>query len=76
MLPVYCISGLGADERVYSQLQLSGCDLHFIEYLILIYSLVSFVAFPGELCGYSSQSLKNKPQGAQRFYTRATKKKL
>lgn len=33
MLPVYCISGLGADERVYSQLQLSGCELHFIKWI-------------------------------------------
>lgn len=33
MQPVYCISGLGADERVYSQLQLSGCELHFIKWI-------------------------------------------
>lgn len=34
MIPVYCISGLGADERVFSKLQLSGCHLHFIKWIL------------------------------------------
>lgn len=33
MIPVYCISGLGADERVFSKLQLKGCDLYFIKWI-------------------------------------------
>ena len=33
MIPVYCISGLGADERVFSKLQLNGCELHFIRWI-------------------------------------------
>ena len=34
MIPVYCISGLGADERVFSKLELSGCHLHFIKWIL------------------------------------------
>jgi pimeloyl-ACP methyl ester carboxylesterase len=31
--PIYCISGLGADERAFSRLQLPGTDLHFIKWI-------------------------------------------
>lgn len=30
---IYCISGLGADERVFSRLQLPGYELHFIKWI-------------------------------------------
>ena len=33
MVPVYCISGLGADERVFYRLQLNGCDMHFVKWI-------------------------------------------
>jgi pimeloyl-ACP methyl ester carboxylesterase len=33
MIPVYCISGLGADERVFSKLQLTGCEIHYIKWV-------------------------------------------
>lgn len=31
---IYCISGFGADERVFSNLNFEGYELHFIEWLI------------------------------------------
>lgn len=30
---IYCISGLGADERAFSRLQLPGYDLHFLRWI-------------------------------------------
>ena len=34
MKPVYCISGFGADERVFSKLNFNGYDVHFIPWII------------------------------------------
>lgn len=34
MIPVYCISGLGADERVFSKLALKKCSIHFIKWIL------------------------------------------
>jgi hypothetical protein len=33
MKTVYCISGLGADQRIFSGLQIPGVSLHFVEWL-------------------------------------------
>ncbi|RXK61814.1 alpha/beta hydrolase [Lacibacter luteus] len=30
---IYCISGLGADEKVFSQLKLSNCELIFLQWI-------------------------------------------
>jgi len=32
--PLYCISGLGADERVFANLQIKGYELHHIPWLV------------------------------------------
>jgi pimeloyl-ACP methyl ester carboxylesterase len=34
MKNIYCISGFGADERVFSKLVLTGYDVHFIKWII------------------------------------------
>lgn len=34
MKHIYCISGLGADERVFSKLIFPGCEAHFISWII------------------------------------------
>src|SRR5437764_2674 len=31
---IYCISGLGADERVFSKMKFEGYKVHFIQWLI------------------------------------------
>jgi pimeloyl-ACP methyl ester carboxylesterase len=31
---VYCISGLGADERIFSRLQWQDCDLHHLSWIV------------------------------------------
>src|SRR4051794_35905388 len=28
---IYCISGLGADERAFERLKIAGCSLHFVD---------------------------------------------
>jgi pimeloyl-ACP methyl ester carboxylesterase len=33
MKPLYCISGLGADERVFSKLTINGCELKPVQWL-------------------------------------------
>jgi pimeloyl-ACP methyl ester carboxylesterase len=33
-IPVYCLSGLGADERLFSKLQLPGVELHFVKWQV------------------------------------------
>jgi len=33
MKPLYCISGLGADERVFSKLNINGCNLKPVQWL-------------------------------------------
>jgi len=32
--PLYCISGLGADEKIFSKINLPGYELHFIQWII------------------------------------------
>ena len=34
MKPIYCISGLGADEKVFSNLQMKGHELRYIPWLL------------------------------------------
>ncbi len=34
MVHVYCISGIGADERVFSKLDLPGCEIHPIKWIM------------------------------------------
>ncbi|MEO5647043.1 MAG: alpha/beta hydrolase [Chitinophagaceae bacterium] len=34
MKPLYCISGMGADERVFNNLQVRGFEIHFIKWII------------------------------------------
>lgn len=34
MTEIYCISGFGADERVFANLKLTGYNIHFIKWLI------------------------------------------
>ncbi|HET9058265.1 MAG TPA: hypothetical protein VFN30_15580 [Chitinophagaceae bacterium] len=33
MMPVYCISGLGADERIFSKLRLKNCEIRYIKWV-------------------------------------------
>ncbi|MBI2730126.1 MAG: alpha/beta hydrolase [Sphingobacteriales bacterium] len=50
MLPVYCISGLGADERVFSKLQLSGCNINFVQW-IQPFKKETIEVYANRLCG-------------------------
>jgi pimeloyl-ACP methyl ester carboxylesterase len=34
LIPVYCLSGLGADERLFSKLNMPGVDLHYVKWQV------------------------------------------